>query len=1734
MLTAVWGGHQQYTVHSRCNYGGKPCLNLSMIAANNSIYLDSNSTLIFHHSDQHYYLDSEFSVSDKEFLALSSDPNISENASIFCSANGRLTFSNVSQLNIKGLNFVGCSIMIKQVDQFIVDDCTFNGENANGSALQLSQVMNTEIMGSSFSSFTAGTYQNSVRFLNEVDHPYSLVHVESHDARIGGAVVVTNSDNLVITNSHFVNNSAQLGGAVFVQFGSTVTIDNSTFFDNSATNCTDDRCNGGALFIDSGCSIIAQNSTFENNTSDFSGGAIALFMANFVDTQNTFIHNKARNFGGSIFAHFNSIISSDMSDFTHNEADFSGGAIYADYLSSVSVQNDDFHYNRATMTMCTTPGSSIGPAVHLDNACFDSEAGFGGGVLYARFGSIITVEDSTFTGNKAENDGGVIYATSNSSITVDGSSFNGNSARYSGGVLYAYYYSSIIVKNSNFSDNVAENVGGIFHIFYSSTLSVENSRFYKNRAGYIGGVLHVFYHSTVVINDSSFHHNNASYFGGVVYANYICNVIVYNSSLSSNRVNADGGAIFTYDNNTITLDGSRMDDNVAGGNGGAVYASHLSQITFTNGCTHSHNLARGGGGVIFTRDDSPFTDCGSSFLNNKAETDGGSINIIDGDIRLKESNFMGNSAKKFGGALNLKGTADQRATIESIIFNNNYAMNGAAISMYAEDSNNLNMSRNVFSSNYAMDTGGALYLAKGNNLLSVGDKFLNNSADGDGGVVYLQGRNTLTIQDGNFSSNGAGGDGGALFSQMKTQLKITGQECSFIGNLAQNGGAIRADYSTVELNTQTLLIASNTANESGGALFLSRSNLTSFCGTLGMTENQAKNGGAVYASDSDLQTSGSVEIRNNLASDRGGGIYLMHSKLEISERDAHIDVADNMADLTGGGLHSSNSIITINGTVHFTNNRAENGSGISMEGNDRLYGSSISSSVKDVLNFSSNWAAAHGGALYVNDNSNTKFCKSMATDECFFSSIFLNFHDNLAGVSGADIFGGFLHRCTPKFSDDESNMKGLGSLYNSSNIEANDTISSNPVQVCFCTNGVPDCSYTPDSLRVQTEKEFSIEIIAYDQVNHGVNATFDCSLKSSSGLRQDQMIQHVGTSCTKLSFNLEQITALGTENLLLSVRGPCRNTESSDRQVNISVTCSCPLGFQKTSSKMCKCTCNDIFRPYEIECDLETRSIIRNDNFWVKYIEHDDRNNESIGGYLIYPNCPFDYCHPREANITINFNDHNGSDAQCASDRMGILCGACRPGLSVSLGTSRCLSCPNHWPWLVVAIVLVFIVAGIALVILLLVLNMTVAVGTINAIIFYANIVAANRSVVFQTSEISFATVLISWLNFDIGFDACFYDGMDTYIKTWLQLAFPIYIIILVVIIIKLSSISDTFAHLIGKKDPVATLATLVLLSYTKFLQTIITAFSNAILVYPDNSRRYVWLPDATVRYITSRHAFLFIAAIFILLISLVYTLLLFSWQWFLCCPMKRVKWIRNQKLVTFMEMYLIPYTPKHRYWTGLLLFVRVSIYLVSAFNPSSDPRITLSSTIFIMSLLFLYIAMFGIKMYKHWLINATETFTYFNLIALSIFTWYTTDAGGNQRAVTNISVGIIFIQLLAILLYHILRYANQRLYARIEKSVIVVKLKKYLEKVKPKECVNEMRSKREELENGLQADELLEMVDRPQSGGDSKIDSQHVFSNIVSSTISMAEILTSDFTQEEDLTDLKPKELNQQANCGQ
>ena len=135
----------------------------------------------------------------------------------------------------------------------------------------------------------------------------------------------------------------------------------------------------------------------------------------------------------------------------------------------------------------------------------------------------------------------------------------------------------------------------------------------------------------------------------------------------------------------------------------------------------------------------------------------------------------------------------------------------------------------------------------------------------------------------------------------------------------------------------------------------------------------------------------------------------------------------------------------------------------------------------------------------------------------------------------------------------------------------------------------------------------------------------------------------------------------------------------------------------------------------------------------------------------------------------MNLNTQKGVDAQCAQFRTGTLCGACQSNFSLSLGSSRCIDCPGYWPAVLVLIIIAAIFGGIMLVALILLLNLTVAAGTLNGIIFYANIVNANIQTFFPSFQPSFFSVFISWLNLDIGLDTCFSEGMDSYLKTWLQ-----------------------------------------------------------------------------------------------------------------------------------------------------------------------------------------------------------------------------------------------------------------------------------------------------------------------------------------------------------------------------
>ena len=407
----------------------------------------------------------------------------------------------------------------------------------------------------------------------------------------------------------------------------------------------------------------------------------------------------------------------------------------------------------------------------------------------------------------------------------------------------------------------------------------------------------------------------------------------------------------------------------------------------------------------------------------------------------------------------------------------------------------------------------------------------------------------------------------------------------------------------------------------------------------------------------------------------------------------------------------------------------------------------------------------------------------------------------------------------------------------------------------------------------------------------------------------------------------------------------------------------------------------------------------------------------------------------------------------------------CRPGHGLSLGSSRCIQCSENWLRNLIGIVVAAFIAGIALVIFMSILKLTVAVGTLNGMLFYANIVAANAETYFLPfTAPDFITVFISWLNLDIGFDICFYpknnDYLDQLYKALLQLAFPAYIILLVIIMIVASEHSSKLAKIIGKGNPVAVLATMISLSYAKIFNVVLPSFS---LLYwqpaygshnVDVTRlgsTLTVIEETVDTKLKTVSYFLIIVSLLILLLCVIFTAVVFSWQWLLQYQDNAIfKWVKYQKLRHFLEPYHAPYTANYRYWTGSLQFVCVILYLISLLNFSLDPRVHLMAVIFAVGGLILPKGVIAKRVYKNWPLDVMETAIYFNLVAFSALTWYNLDFGGNQVSVAYTSVIIIFILLLGVIVFHVLYYTRLYKCSFIEKAFKWT-FSKLLEK-KPKE----------------------------------------------------------------------------------
>ena len=696
------------------------------------------------------------------------------------------------------------------------------------------------------------------------------------------------------------------------------------------------------------------------------------------------------------------------------------------------------------------------------------------------------------------------------------------------------------------------------------------------------------------------------------------------------------------------------------------------------------------------------------------------------------------------------------------------------------------------------------------------------------------------------------------------------------------------------------------------------------------------------------------------------------------------------------------SNIYFEGKNIFKNNKAKYGGAAYLAGNSIIY---LPPNTRTV--FDGNSALERGGALYLTGGNEVAYffnCQIQVFDPSFMDisklNITMKFINNTAVEAGDALYGGRIDLCfalaPSQFLYRNQTLKGT-QVFNSvtdfsEQPHSSSYVSSDAEKICFCFDDVHNCSTKNLTLSKYPGEVFKLSVVGIGQRDGTVPAVVQTQFNN---------LQKTRSSCTNALYRVSSLNSM--EELYLTASTARANSPSPLLVTVNLLECDNLVGFS-LGNESSVCDCEPKLKERGITCNIDSRVITRQPPYWLSnYSNH----------LLLHDNCPYDYCKPGQVQIVMT--EPNISE-QCAFNRYGTLCGSCKEGFSHVFGSSRCRQCSNKY----LSLLLPFALAGIALVVFLFALDLTVSIGTINGLIFYANIIKINETIFFPAGDSSFFRAFISWLNLDLGIETCFYSGMDSLGKTWLQFTFPFYLWIIVLIIIVLFRYSPRLTKLCGNHS-VPVLATIFLLSFTKLLRTVTKVFDFTTLVYP-TGRRAVWLYDGNIWYARDGHLALFLfSLIFLLAIAIPYTLLILTVQILRKYSHKRfLRWVN--KFMPIFDAYLGPYKNKQGYWTGLLLLVRVILVAVFTANVFGNSAINVFFVLIIaIFLILLNLGQGGV--YKRNILTALELSYIVNLALLAAATALVNQIYEKQeriRPVIYTSCTVALVTFIGTLVYHV------------------------------------------------------------------------------------------------------------------
>ena len=698
------------------------------------------------------------------------------------------------------------------------------------------------------------------------------------------------------------------------------------------------------------------------------------------------------------------------------------------------------------------------------------------------------------------------------------------------------------------------------------------------------------------------------------------------------------------------------------------------------------------------------------------------------------------------------------------------------------------------------------------------------------------------------------------------------------------------------------------------------------------------------------------------------------------------------------------------GDVHFANNFSPDFGGAFF-----MHGSVIHLTAPVTMVFENNTAALSGGVLY-SDNT----FSALSYQPCFFQfndtagtlddpNIHIFFNNNDAHESGRILYGS-LYECTLDRSliphyDFTSPLLILAAVSTITESDSNITdLAADPKRVCRCTSEssyqCPSPQSTPVSITVYPGQEVTLSIVSLDEYN-GATPAIVFALSGSKIMTVFRTINRC--SDYTISATVNQNITLLTQEAFVGYQNPF--------PLSVEML-PCPLGFTLDPGTQA-CVCSSVLQQNGAVCSIINQTIQKPANSWVGIVAN---NTVAIGTFCLVENC-------NQGSTSVNLSSKISVDMQCINNHGGILCGGCQEGLSVILGSASCRKCTNNY---YLFLLVIFALMGVSLVGLLFLLNLTVSIGTVNGIIFYANIINSNSDAIFPNGGTNgftrFLSVFISWLNLDFGIETCFYDRMDSYSKAWLQFVFPIYIMFLMVVIIIAGRFSNTISRWC-KHNVVPAMATLVLLLYTKILRNVAAIFSYTdVSVDKANLSFYSsrWLHDANVEYLEGKHAPLFVSgvAMTILYIFPITAVLLFTPCLQMKSHWKPLMWVN--KLKPFLDSYQAPFKDRYRFWTGALLLVRFFLYGFVTVSTSTVANLLAV----VMAVLFPLVCILGLGVYKKWSLTILEGFLYSNAVVLAILV-YLQSKDVNLTAVVSLGVGSALCCFIGIIVYHIIVFTK-------------------------------------------------------------------------------------------------------------